>query len=130
MIGNYRAMRRMLWERLIVRGFRTGLIAAMLVVFVCGAVFASLKWSKAFKDLYKPTPDSAIVKAKCAVCHIDPKGKGKLNLYGAMLKGKKVDAKSLKAIESKDADKDKISNIAEIKAGTLPGDPKSKPGKK
>lgn len=47
-----------------------------------------------------------------------------------MLKGKKAAAASLKAVECKDADKDGISNIAEIKAGTLPGDPKSKPGKK
>jgi hypothetical protein len=102
----------------------------LIGVFVCSAVFASLKWSKAFKDLYKPDPNSAIAKAKCGVCHVDPKGKGKLNAYGAMLKGKKIDAASLKAIESKDSDKDKFSNIAEIKAGTLPGDPKSKPAKK
>ena len=112
------------------RAIRTGLVIALLVVFVCGAVFASLKWSKAFKDLYKPKPEGAIVKAKCAVCHVDAKGKEKLNVYGAMLKGKKVDAASLKAIESKDADKDKFTNLAEIKAGTLPGDPKSKPPKK
>ncbi len=32
--------------------------------------------------------------------------------------------------EKLDADKDKFSNIAEIKAGTLPGDPKSKPAGK
>jgi hypothetical protein len=113
-----------------VKAVRTALIVALLVLFVCSAVFASLKWSKTFKDLYKPKPDSAIVKAKCSICHVDPKGKGKLNPYGAMLKGKKVDPATLKAIEKKDADKDGVSNIAEIKAGTLPGDPKSKPGKK
>lgn len=112
------------------RAIRTILIVVLLTAFVCGAVFASLKWSKTFKDLYKPEPESAIVKAKCAVCHIDPKGKGELNAYGKMLKGKPVDVASLKAIEKKDADKDKFSNIAEIKAGTLPGDPKSKPAKK
>jgi hypothetical protein len=113
-----------------VRGIRTGLIAALLVVFVCGAVFATLAWSKTFKDLYKPKPDSAIAKAKCSICHLDPKGKGKLNPYGTMLKGKPISAATLKSIESKDADKDGVSNIAEIKAGMLPGDPKSKPAKK
>jgi hypothetical protein len=117
-------------RKIAVRATRTGFIALMLVLFVCSAVFASLKWSKAFKDYYKPKPESAIAKAKCAVCHIDAKGKEKLNAYGEMLKDKKVDAASLKAIESKDADKDKFSNLAEIKAGTLPGDPKSKPAKK
>ena len=111
-----------------VRGIRTGLAAALLALFVCGAVFATLAWSKTFNNLYKPKPDSAIKKAKCAVCHIDAKGKGALNPYGKMLKGKKVNAASLRAIEYKDADKDKSSNLAEIKAGTLPGDPKSKPG--
>jgi hypothetical protein len=115
-----------------VRGIRIGVVATVLVLFVCGAVYASLAWSKVFKTLYKPIPDGAIVKAKCAVCHIDPKGKvkGKYNPYGTMLKGKKVNAAFLKAIESKDSDKDGFSNIAEIKADTLPGDPKSKPVKK
>jgi len=105
------------------------LIAAGLVL-TCGAAFATLAWQKVFNDLYKPKPDSALKKAKCAVCHIDPKGKGKLNAYGKLLQKKKVDAATLKSIEKKDADKDKASNIAEIKAGTLPGDPKSKPTRK
>ncbi len=123
-------MRRVLWERVAVRQIRTGLVAVLLALFVCSSVFATLTWSKTFKNLYKPRPESALAKAKCAVCHIDAKGKGDLNPYGKMLKGKKVDVESLKAIETKDADKDKISNLAEIKAGTLPGDPKSKPPKK
>jgi hypothetical protein len=35
----------------------------------------------------------------------------------------------LSSIEKLDSDKDGVSNINEIKAGTLPGDPKSKPAK-
>ena len=104
-----------------------GLVTVLMVMLVCSVAWASLKWSKAFNDLYKPAPDSALKKAKCCICHLDPKGKGKLNPYGAMLKKTKIDPASLKAIERKDADKDGFSNIAEIKAGTLPGDPKSKP---
>ena len=86
-----------------------------------------MAWAKAFNDLYKPKADSALKKAKCAVCHVKPAGKSALNSYGKMLAKKKIEAASLKAIESKDADKDGFTNIAEIKAGTLPGDPKSKP---
>ncbi len=36
---------------------------------------------------------------------------------------------ALKAIEKLDSDKDGASNIVEIRAGTLPGDPTSKPKK-
>ncbi len=106
--------------------------APIVIVFVlaCGAAMATIAWAKAFKDLYKPKPGSAIVKAKCAVCHIKPIGtKNDLNPYGKLLAKKPVGPASLKAIEKLDADKDGFSNIAEIKAGTLPGDPKSKPKK-
>jgi hypothetical protein len=108
----------------------TSLLIAAALLLVCGAALATLAWQKTFNDLYKPKPCSALKKAKCTVCHIDPKGKGALNPYGKLLKKKKVGPATLKSIEKKDADKDKFSNIAEIKAGTLPGDPKSKPAKK
>jgi len=104
-----------------------GLIATLAVLLVCGAAFATLAWQKVFNDLYKPKPDSAIAKAKCDLCHVKSKPKIQLNPYGKLLRKKKIEAATLKSIEKKDADKDKASNIAEIKAGTLPGDPKSKP---
>jgi len=106
------------------------LTIAFVTVFACAATFATLSWQKVFNELYKPKADSAIKKAKCALCHLDVKGKEELNSYGKLLKGKKAEPASLKSIESKDADKDGFSNIAEIKAGTLPGDPKSKPKSK
>lgn len=118
------------WEIVMLKVIRLGLVVFVLVAVLCTTCFACLKWSKVFKDTYKPDPESALGKAKCAVCHIDAKGKEKVNPYGAMLKGKKIEAALLKPIEKKDADKDGFSNIAEIKAGTLPGDPKSKPAKK
>ncbi|MCX8052542.1 MAG: hypothetical protein N3B12_01950 [Armatimonadetes bacterium] len=102
-------------------------IAGILVI--CVAALASVAWQKTFDSLYKPNPGSVIAKAKCDLCHVKSKPRTELNAYGKLLKGKKVDAASLRAIESIDADKDKSSNIAEIKAGTLPGDPKSKPKK-
>lgn len=104
------------------------LIAVVVVVALVGGIAcATLNWQKTFNDLYKPKSDSAIKKAKCALCHLDSAGKKDLNPYGKLLKGKKVESSSLRSVEKKDADKDKYTNIEEIKAGTLPGDPKSKP---
>ncbi|MGC8861162.1 MAG: hypothetical protein ACP5R5_00130 [Armatimonadota bacterium] len=106
-----------------------GVLVTAGVLLAIGSAFATLAWFKVFNECYAPKPNGAIKKARCAVCHLDTAGKKGLNPYGQLLKGKKVEAASLKAIEQKDADKDKFSNIAEIKAGTLPGDPKSKPTK-
>jgi Zn-dependent protease with chaperone function len=60
----------------------------------------------------------------------------KLNPFGADLraamtsaKTKKITPALMKLIGAKDSDKDKATNAAEIKADTLPGDPKSKPAK-
>jgi len=106
---------------------RTIIAVVVAVLLIATAAFATVTWSKLFNDTYKPKPGSAIVKAKCQLCHT--KGVA-LNPYGSSLKGKKIEAASLKAVERLDADKDKFSNIAEIKAGTLPGDPKSKPAGK
>lgn len=100
-------------------------------LFISSVAFASLQWYKVFNDTYKPKAGSALAKARCAACHTATLAKDKtVNPYGKSLVGKKIDAASLKSIEKKDADKDGFSNIAEIKAGTLPGDPKSKPAKK
>ena len=108
-----------------------GIIAAVIALFVVsGAALGTVSWMKTFKDLYKPKKGTALYKAKCLVCHKNKNGKGGQNPYGKLLEKKKINAKSLKAVEKKDADKDRFSNICEIKAGTLPGDPKSKPRSK
>ncbi|MDH7602683.1 MAG: hypothetical protein QHI38_11115 [Armatimonadota bacterium] len=113
------------------RKLRSILVTLLAVVLIAGTALATLKWQKAFNDLYKPSADSQIKKAKCALCHLDDKGKKGLNPYGKLLqKKKKAEPGSFKAVEKLDADKDGFSNIDEIKAGTLPGDPKSKPPKK
>lgn len=112
------------------RTLRSVLITVLTLVLIAGTALATLKWQKAFNDLYKPAADSEIKKAKCALCHLDDKGKKGLNVYGKLLQKKKVEPSSLKAVEKLDTDKDGYSNLDEIKAGTLPGDPKSKPAKK
>ena len=82
---------------------------------------------KTFSGLYTRDSQTAPRASKCAICHVTPKGKGGLNCYGKLLKGKTPSASALKSIESLDADKDGASNVTEIRAGTLPGDPNSKP---
>ena len=107
------------------------IIGAVVALFVVsGAALGTVSWMKTFKDLYKPKKTTAIYKAKCLVCHKSKTGKDGQNSYGKLLEKNKVEAKSLKAIERKDADKDRFTNISEIKAGTLPGDSKSKPRSK
>lgn len=86
---------------------------------------------EAFKTNYKVQKNSALDKANCAVCHV---GKStKLNPFGLDVKKALSDAKSHKVtpeilakLESLDSDKDGVKNIDEIKAGTNPGDAKSK----
>lgn len=104
--------------------------AAALIAAACTGASATLTWYKTFDDMYNPKSDSAITQSRCALCHTTPAGTDGLNCYGKMLEKKKIEPASLKAVEKKDADKDGFSNIAEIKAGTLPGDPKSKPRKR
>lgn len=103
------------------------LLVILAVLVVSSAVFATAAWFKLFAKTYKPVADSALAKAKCAVCHEKKNGEGGLNPYGKLLKDKPVTPESLKAIESKDPDGDGATDIKEIKTGTLPGDPNSKP---
>lgn len=107
--------------------YRTTIAILVTVLLISSAAMATAVWTKLFNDTYKPKPGSAIIKAKCQLCHT--KGVA-LNPYGTLLKGKPITAASLKAVEKMDADKDKFSNIQEIKAGTLPADAKSKPAGK
>lgn len=107
---------------------RTIILIAIAVAVLSTAVFATAAWFKLFTATYSPKAGTALASAKCATCHV--KGTSKLNPYGMELKGKPMTAASLKSIEKMDADKDGASNIAEIKAGTVPGDPTSKPAGK
>ncbi len=108
-------------------------IVALLGIslFAYGLAFARPDYLNAFKTLYAPKEGSALAKAGCLTCHVEMKDLKKLNPYGADLKKQLEKTKditaALKAIEPLDSDKDGVKNIDEIKAGTLPGDPKSKP---
>lgn len=112
-----------------------GLGLALLIVIATGTwVTAKPPDSATFKRVYAVKEDSALGKANCVVCHAKmPPTKTELNPYGLdvqkVAKGKPLDEKILKAVENLDSDKDGAKNLVEIKAGTLPGDPKSKPAK-
>ena len=85
-----------------------------------------------FDRLAKVKKGSAVDKADCAVCHVGTSPA--LNPYGKDVKRflgteKKLTAAVLAKAATLDSDKDKVKNGAEIKAGSLPGDAKSKPGK-
>jgi hypothetical protein len=83
-----------------------------------------------FKGLYAPKDATPLAKAGCVVCHAAMPPTKALNAYGAdYLKQKTRDNAALRAIEKLDSDKDGATNIQEITAGTLPGDPASKPAR-
>lgn len=110
------------------------LVTTTLALGVMVSALATPKYFGTFRKTYPAPKESALVKANCNACHL--KGT-ELNVYGkdvqkAMVakKTKELTAEILKSIETLDSDKDGASNGTEIKAGTLPGDPKSKPGAK
>jgi hypothetical protein len=69
----------------------------------------------------------------CTNCHVKM-GEKKLNLFGTDVKAelgkqksKAFSAAVWKKVASRDSDRDKAKNGAEVAAGTLPADPKSTP---
>ncbi len=113
------------------------MIGLALLAIAGVATWASAKApdSTAFKQMYAPKEGTDLARAMpCLVCHSKmPPTKTELNPYGTDLQkaapGKPIDEKVLRAVEKLDSDKDGFSNIDEIKAGALPGDPTSKPRK-
>ena len=110
-------------------------MAVSVLVAVCAGttLLASLDNQKAFVAKY---PDAKASLGKCSTCHTKPlpkKEDHELNAYGKDVQTKTVvDPKAAKKeykfekIEALDSDGDGVKNAAEIKAGTNPGDPKSK----
>lgn len=112
--------------------FRTALTLGLTVT--AGAALAHPAFVGTFNQKYPQKPGSALTKSQCGICHVG--FTPKLNPYGLDLqkalkaaKSTKLTAANLTKVEKLDSDKDGVKNLAEIKAGTLPGDPKSKPAK-
>jgi hypothetical protein len=99
-------------------------LAAMILIGMVTMAMALLSYRAVFDAKYNPAKDSDIGKAKCALCHVGMTKK--LNPYGLDLQkalggSKKMTPEILSKMEALDSDKDGVSNIDEIKAGTLPG---------
>ena len=110
---------------------RIAIGAAAGLLLLTAAALATPNDLATFKQLYAPKDGTALAKAGCLTCHAKmPPGKD-MNPYGADLakQGKTRAVAAFKAIENLDSDKDGFTNIQEIQAGTLPGDPASKPAK-
>ena len=106
------------------------LMSTVLALGLMVSALATPKYLATFWKAYPSVKNTAVGNAKCMVCHV--KGKD-LNVYGKDVqkamqekKTKELTAEILKSIEKLDSDKDGVSNGDELKAGTLPGDPKSK----
>lgn len=110
---------------------RTGIVVAAGLLLLTAVAFALPNDAATFKQLYAPNDGTALATAACLVCHAKMPPSKDLNPYGADLarQGKTRAAAAFNAIEKVDSDKDGFTNIQEIAAGTLPGDPASKPAK-
>ncbi|MCM3875902.1 MAG: thrombospondin type 3 repeat-containing protein [Thermoanaerobaculia bacterium] len=108
-------------------------VCVLAAVCVATTLLANLDNQKAFVAKY---PDAKASLGKCSTCHVKPlpkKEEHELNPYGKDLLAKAaVDPKAAKKefkfekVEGLDSDGDGVKNVDEIKAGTNPGDPKSK----
>jgi len=105
------------------------------LALIATAALAMPAFVKDFETFYKVDDKNALKKEGCAICHVS-KTSFKYNSFGqdvkkvwAELKVKKFNADVAKKLDDLDSDKDGVKNVDEIKAGTLPGNEKSKPAK-
>lgn len=104
------------------------LIGVILVVALIS--YVRHPFMRIFRRVESPVQGTALAKANCMTCHTKPPTAKNLNPYGKDLQERGGDAPAFIAIRPLDSDKDGATNEEEIKAGTLPGDPKSKPAAK
>ncbi|HEY3269541.1 MAG TPA: hypothetical protein VGM37_21720 [Armatimonadota bacterium] len=114
---------------------RNRILPAIGLALLALPASAHPQYTAVLNGCYKPSPKSRLATSACATCHVGMSPA--LNPYGkdlkkalATLKTKNLTVAALRKVESLDSDKDGVKNGAELKAGTLPGDPKSKPAKK
>jgi hypothetical protein len=97
------------------------LVALLVAVFVIGAAGSASALSSYVSTFSSTYPGSATASFSCSICHTSVPA---LNGYGTAYANA---GHNFKTIESQDSDGDGATNIAEITAGTNPGDPNSKP---
>ncbi len=102
-------------------------ISFLCCVFLVAAfIFIPRAEARSFRVALLPEKARAL---KCSVCHIDPRGGGPRNPFGrdyermALPAGEKI----TEALSSTDSDGDGVTNMAELEAGSNPGDKTSRP---
>jgi hypothetical protein len=108
-------------------------LAVALAVMFATTALATPVIQNGFKAVCKPKPGTPLFQAMCRDCHITA-GQKPLNPFGLDVQAelKKQKSKTFTSaiwqkLGARDSDHDGASNSKEIAAGTLPGDPKSKP---
>jgi uncharacterized membrane protein len=108
-------------------------LAVVAIAALGAAATAFPPYLEKFVSTYTLKAGTPLASAKCATCHVGPSG-GARNPFGKAITAerKKADTSDLteailKGLEPADSDGDGAPNLKEIEAGTLPGDPASKP---
>jgi len=101
---------------------RFGALTIVLLLLALVAQ-ASPRYRRAFLAKYPKAENTRL--GECTTCH--QAAPPALNPYGAAFKAAHY---TFDDLEKLDSDKDGVTNLAEIKALTLPGDPSDKPGAK
>jgi hypothetical protein len=101
----------------------TRMLAAVLLLATAGTIAAeaNVRMRRAFLQRYPHVARTRL--DQCQTCHLA--ALPGLNPYGMALKAA---TGKLDLIEAADSDSDRVANLAEIKALTLPGDRADKPG--
>lgn len=102
-----------------------------MIVSMGAAASAFPPFLERFKATYAIKAGTPLESAKCLTCHTTGSG-GPRNPFGKAVGAKQAGSPQLteailKGLNTEDSDGDGATNLAEIEAGTLPGDPKSKP---
>ena len=110
-------------------------LACTLALIVVGSQISSARSTYrpiALKQ-YKLEKNAAAQKAGCQFCHVNAFGGAGWNGFGTALKTQLSSSSGVPQAlfdllkQNKDSDGDKVSDVLEVVAGTLPGDAKSKP---
>ena len=110
-------------------------LACTLALIVVGSQISSARSTYrpiALKQ-FKLEKNAAAQKVGCQFCHVNAFGGAGWNGFGTALKTQLSSSSGVPQAlfdllkQNKDSDSDKVSDVLEVVAGTLPGDAKSKP---
>lgn len=107
------------------------LIGCIVMAFLASVVTLMLQAPAQAKPFRMGVLPDKGAKFGCGTCHVNPGGGGPRNAFGQDYEkvGIKAGDKFTQELGAMDSDKDGASNEQELKAGTNPSDPASKPAK-